>query len=351
MRALISIEHPAWSWQFKKIIQQMSAEDDILVLAVEKDGDTRLLKNFGIDYKLMAGSTGRNVIEKAYLFLKLCMTYTIEALRYKPDILIGRASPMMAVAAFVCRKPHLIFEDTEVSKFSLRICKALSSKILTPENFLSNLGSKQVRIPMYKELFYLHEKEFSPDVGILREHGLKPDEPYVVVRFVSWNASHDVGLKGLSREEKIHFIQELAAQVKVYITSEGELPGELEQYRLKTPFDVIHHVLYYATLVISEGGTTASEAAVLGTHALYLNEIESGTTIEQEKKYKLLRVLHDPSTRYDIALREVALMLQNPNYWNEGKEKRARIMADMADPNETYMDYMKLLVDAKEDNV
>ena len=60
MRVLISIEHPAWSWQFKKIIKQIASEGDILVLAVKKDGDTELLDDFGISYKCLAGTTGKN---------------------------------------------------------------------------------------------------------------------------------------------------------------------------------------------------------------------------------------------------------------------------------------------------
>lgn len=349
MRALISIEHPAWAWQFKRIISQIKGDGDVLVLAVEKDGDTELLRRFGIDYKLMANSTGKNIVEKAYLFIKLCITYTIEALKYRPDIIIGRASPMLAVASFVCRKPHLIFEDTEVSRFSLRICKALSTTIITPKRFLLDLGEKQVRLPMYKELFYLHEEEFVPDKHILEQYGVDTNCPYVVVRFVSWQASHDVGLKGLSREGKIRFVQKLAKFVRVYITSEGDLPEELEEYRLRTPYSAIHHVLYYASLVISEGTTTASEAVVLGTYALYLNEIVCGTTLEQEEEYHLMHVMHDYSTRYKNALKEARQLLKNPNLWDEGKEKRKKLMSDMKNPNAVYMKYIRKLLAKKGD--
>ncbi|MEG0125556.1 MAG: hypothetical protein RR816_05685, partial [Clostridia bacterium] len=115
MKAMISIDHPAWAHQFRPILGLMKARgDQVRTLAIEKDGDTALLLSFGIPYVLCAHSTGKNVFEKGCLFLGLCLNHAWHALRYQPEILIGRASPMMAVAAWVARKPHLIYEDTEV---------------------------------------------------------------------------------------------------------------------------------------------------------------------------------------------------------------------------------------------
>jgi len=339
MKVAISIEHPAWAHQFKNIIKK-NDEDDTLVLAVDKDGDLRLLDSFGIKYKKMANSTGTNVIEKGFLFIKLCITYTLAIKKFKPDILIGRASPMMAVAAKINGIPHVLFEDTEVSKFSLNICKKYSRCILTPQTFLMDLGEKQIRMPIYKELFYLHPDVFTPDENIVKDSGIDIDKPYVIVRFIAWNASHDVGKKGITGAQKIDFIKELAKLCKVYISSESELPDELREYELKCAYESIHHVLYYATVVISEGASMASEAAILGTHAFYLNEIASGTTEEQEERFNLLRVMHDPNTRYDKALEETRILLEDKELWNKGKEKRDKIIREMPNPNDIF--YMKM---------
>lgn len=339
MKAAISIEHPAWAHQFKNIIKKINADGESLVLSVDKDGDIELLDSFDIRHKKLADSTGENIIEKGFLFVKLCIDYTREIKKFDPDILIGRASPMMAVAAFLAGKPHVIFEDTEVSRFSLGFCKRFSTCIITPQTFLSDLGRKQLRMPIYKELFYLN-RQFQPDSDVLKKSGIDPEQRYAVVRFVSWNASHDVGKAGIGKEAKMDFITQLQEQIQVYISSEDELPEELKKYQLKAPFDKIHHVLYYATLVISEGASMASEAAVLGTHAFYLNEIASGTTEEQEKRFHILKVLHDPATRYRQTLIETKNMLQNENLWKEGKEKREMLLKEMADPNMIFWEQM-----------
>lgn len=341
MRVAVSIEHPAWAHQFRSIIDRNNATGDTLVLAVDKDGDLTLLDSFGIDYIKLADTTGSNVVQKAFLFIKLCISYTHEIRKFNPDVLIGRASPMMAVAAKVTKKPQIVFEDTEVSRFSLGFCKRFSSCIITPRTFHTDLGAKQIRMPIYKELFYLHEKEFSPNPRVLDKCGINHSKPYAIVRFISWNASHDVGMGGISDEKKVSFVEELAKLIPVYISSENDLPEALKKYQLKIPFEDIHHVLYYATVVISEGASMASEAAILGTHSFYLNEIASGTTEEQENRFHLLRVLHDPKTRYDIALQEAKELLMNPNLWHEGKEKRKIILSQMPDPNDFFWQKME----------
>ena len=341
MRAAISIEHPAWAHQFKNIIRKINSDGETLVLAADKDGDIRLLDAFGIKYRLMTGSTGKNIIEKGLLFLKLCITYTHEIRKFNPDILIGRASPMMAIAAKILRKPHVIFEDTEVTKFSLNICRKCSDTIITPQTFLTDLGEKQLRLPIYKELFYLHEAEFTPDIEVVRRSGIDFEERYAIVRFISWNASHDIGLGGLSDKQKIEFVHRLEKSITVFVSSEGELPEELKKNELRMPYEDIHHLLYYATVVISEGASMASEAAILGTHAFYLNAIASGTTKEQEERFNLLRVLHEPSTRYETALSETEEMLQDESLWEKGKEKRKKILSEMPDPNDIFWDKMQ----------
>ena len=341
MKIAISIEHPAWAHQFKAIIQKNNENGKTLVLAVKKDGDTKLLDAFGIPYVLLAHSTGSNVLEKGVLFLKLCVSYTRQIHRFQPDILIGRASPMMAVAAFPNHVPHVIFEDTEVSHFSLLFCKMFSTRILTPENFLTDLGPKQIRLPVYKELFYLHKNVFTPNPDTLRKYGMDPSSRFAIVRFISWNASHDTGKSGISDKEKVNFIKSLSQEISVYISSESTVPKELTPYLLPVPFDKVHQALYYATLVISEGASMASEAAILGTHAFYLNEIASGTTEEQQNRYHLLHILHDPATRYSSALQQAKELLQNPNLWNSGKAKRETLLSEMPDPNELFWHNMQ----------
>ena len=339
MKVMFSVDHPAWAHQFHSIVERLRARgDEVLVLAIDKDGAAELLRSYNIPYVLCAKGTGKNIIEKGWLFFRLCGNHTMHALRFRPDILIGRASPMMAVAAWVCRKPHLLYEDTEVSKFSLNICKRFSSKIITPRTFLTDLGPKQERVDTYKELFYLHPDVFTPDREVLKQVGFNPDEPYVLVRFVAWNASHDVGKHGLSDAEQLSLVRRLeAAGVRVWVSSEKPLSPEMEAYRLRTPYAMAHHVLAFARLVYSEGATMASEAAILGVHAMYVNVIQSGSTREQSERFHLLYNYNDGDDRYERALAKALELLSDPNLEQEGQEKRKRLLAEKVDINDYFI--------------
>ena len=338
MRVLISVNHPAWAHQFHHIIKRLIERGDtVRVLAIDKDGAVSLLEGYDIPYVLCARGTGKNVVEKGWLFIRMCINHTLHALRFKPDILIGRASPMMAIAAWFVRKPHLIYEDTEVSKFSLRICKRLSTEILTPRTFLTDLGKAQRRIDTYKELFYLHPSVFTPSRDVLKAAGFNPDEPYVLARFVAWNASHDVGKHGLRDDEKLQLIKRLEATgVRVWVSSEKPLCDMLEPYRLQTPYPLIHHVLAFARLVYSEGATMASEAVVLGTHALYVNEIRSGSTREQSERFDLLYCFHERD-RYEKAAEKAIALLETPDLEALGAAKKERLLAAKNDINDLYI--------------
>lgn len=345
MKVMLSIDHPAWAHQFRYIVKRLETRGDrVLTLAVEKDGDTQLLERFGIPYVLSARSTGKNIVEKGLLFLGLCVEHTWRALRFQPDVLIGRASPMMAVAAWITHKPHIIYEDTEVSKFALRICKRLSTKILTPRTFLSDLGPRQERLDTYKELFYLHPSVFTPDRQVLRDCGFNPDEPYVLVRFVAWNASHDIGKHGLDDEGKIRLVQRLERFGRVYVSAEGDVPEALRPRLLKTPYELIHHVLAFAQLVFSEGATMASEAAVLGTHALYVNTIVSGSTREQSERFHLMYCFNEGEDRYERAAAQAEALLATPDLKAIGLEKQRKLLSEKVDINGYYMAEMDRLV-------
>ncbi len=349
MRIMISVNHPAWAHQFHHIIRRLQSRgDEVRVLAIDKDGAASLLEGYGIPYVLCAKGTGKNVAEKGWLFFRLCVNHTLHAIRFKPDILIGRASPMMAIAAWVARRPHLIYEDTEVSRFSLNICKRLSTKILTPRTFLTDLGKAQERVDTYKELFYLHPSVFTPSRDVLRDAGFDPGEPYVLLRFVAWNASHDVGKRGLNDREKLSLVKQLEKTgMRVWVSSEKPLGGALEPYRLKTPYPLVHHVLAFARLVYSEGATMASEAAVLGTHALYVNEIRSGSTREQEERFGLLYCFHGQD-RYERASARALELLAVPDLTQRGQAKRERLLAEKSDINDLFIDQIDLFAKAGE---
>ena len=338
MRALLTIDHPAWAHQFRHVVHTLQQEGDAVhVLAIDRGGAGELLQAADIPYVCCARTTGKGFLQKLLLLLGLSVEHTYQGLRFRPDVFIGRASPMQAVAAWLCRKPHLLYEDTEVSKLSLRICKRLSTKILTPRTFLTDLGEKQERVDTYKELFYLHPSVFTPSRQALREVGFPVDESYIIFRFGAWQASHDVGCRPLLAEEKLALVKRMEAYGRVFVSDEAGLPEALTKYRLPTPYPMIHHVLAFARLVYSEGATMASESAMLGTHALYVNPIVSGTTTEISQRYELMYNFHEKEDRHTRAVEMAEALLKDTDLTRKGQEKRSRLLQEKTDINAYFI--------------
>ncbi len=247
---------------------------------------------------------------------------------FNPTILVGFGVDV-ALLSVLINKPGLVFTDCEPMHLQNWLNNLWASAVITPLSFLNNIGKKQLRLNSYKELAYLSPDRFSPDPSIYRELGLERDEKYVILRFNIFDAVHDIGRKGFSEEDKINLCRELHKYVTIFISPVGALPPELEVFRLKIQPYRIHHVLYYAQMVISDTGTMTTEAAVLGTPGIIClsNVAEFGTFMELERKYGLLYAFSDSAK----VIQKSIELLKQPNLKWDWAQKRQKLLAEKAD--------------------
>ena len=198
------------------------------------------------------------------------------------------SSPYVAQVSWLLRKPHIAFTDTEHATLGNLAFLPFSKVVCTPSCFKKDFGEKHIRFNGYMELCYLHPNYFTPDPSIVELLGVVKNERYVILRFVSWEASHDIGHAGISIENKIKVVKEFSKYAKVFITSESKLPQEIKKNRISIPPDKIHHALAFADLLYGESATMASECAVLGTPAIFLDNDGRGYTDEEENIYGLV---------------------------------------------------------------
>lgn len=342
MRVLLSVEHPAWVHQYRHIIERLrSAGNEVLIVAIDKDGVCELLEKFGLPFILTARTTGQGALQKAWLLLSLTYKYWRAGRKFRAELLIGRATPMMAITAFLLRKKHIIFEDTEHSHISLFFCRLFSTTIVTPRSFRRDLGRKQIRKPIYKESFYLHPQRFVPDDTVLRDLALSANEPFVLIRLVSWRADHDFGKSGLALETKKRLVAELSKLGKVFISSELPLDPHFRPYQLHLPREKIHSLMYHASLIYGESSTMASEAAVLGTHAIFCDFEGRGYTDEQEQRFQLVYNFRlDPESQ-SKSIEKAIELLSNPQLKRLGKEKRERMLQEIADGTDCMYEILR----------
>jgi len=326
MRILIDIGHPAHVHYFRNFIKIMEKKGhEFLIISRNKEIEHYLLNKYNIPF-IDKGKGQNSLIGKSFYYLKAVYIIFIKAIRFRPNMLLSFGSPYASFVSKLINKPHIMFNDTEHAKLSHLLSDPFAKTILTPLCYNKDLGKKQIRFNGYMELCYLHPNYFTPDPSILDLLKVKKDEKYVILRFVSWNASHDIWHSGLSLEIKHKAVKELSKYAKVFISSEGNLPKDLKQYQIKFPPEKIHDALAFATLFIGEGATMSSECAMLGTPAIYINSLTAGTLEEQEKS-KLLFGFRNPKGVLEKAIE----LLSTSNIKKQYRKYRQKMLRDKID--------------------
>ena len=326
MKILIDIGHPAHVHYFRNFIKIMqSKKHKILVVARDKEVSQDLLRNYDIEY-VTRGKGGKNFADKMLYLIKTNFILLFKALSFKPDIFLSFSSPYAAQVSWVLRKPHIGFTDTEHAKLGNYAFMPFTSNIITPKAFLSELGKKHIKFNGFMEQCYLAPNYFIPKKDVSDLLGIDKDDEYILLRFVSWGAVHDAGHSGLSDSAKVEIIDRLSKRYKIFISAEGGLPDKFMPYKLNISPDRMHDVLANTALFIGEGATMASECAVLGTPAIYVNSLSAGTLIAQEDSGSIFGFRDSEGV-----LKKAIEILETPNLKEKFQENRKRLLKDSID--------------------
>jgi len=104
-----------------------------------------------------------------------------------------------------------------------------------------------------------------------------------------------------------------------------------KRYLIPIPPEKIHDALYYADLLYGESSTMASEAACLGTPAIYIDDVGRGYTDEEEKKYGLVFNFSASSDDQEKSIEKATEILTTPGIEEEWQKRRDRMLGDKMD--------------------
>lgn len=302
MRILVDIGHPAHIHYFKNCAYILAKKGYEFLFSVrERDSTIELIESTGLNW-VSRGKGGKGFINKLLMLPQIDFSLLKIAKRFNPDLFLSFSSPYAAHVSWIMKKPHIALDDTEHAKLQQWMYRPFTEVILSPSCYNAKPHKNQIFFDSYLELAYLHPNYFTPDRTIIEQLGIKENEKYCVLRFVSWDANHDVGQTSLSYNEKIHLVETLSKKCRVFISSEEELDNRLQRYKLNTHPSDLHNVLSFAALYIGEGGTTASESVVLGIPAIYVNSLELGY-LDEEKRYGMLYQLNTVNEIEEQALK------------------------------------------------
>lgn len=341
MKYIFELNHPKHYYQFKYIMQQLLHDGhEIKVLARDKDVLLKVLEQEGVEYEIF-GLHQKKMADKIIGTPKLIHNYLRIARRYKPDIIVSKASFYGCMVAKLVGARSVIFPDSEVVKVTNRYVVPLATMVVTPGTFGLDYGPKHKRIKGLFEDCYL-----SPDVLKNAQKDNRVAEtlhsPYAILRFVGWYANHDVNNSGLTLDEKKEIIRAIEDHMTVYISSEKELPDELQQYKLPTLANQIHQVLAGADLYLGDSQTMATEAALLGAPAIRSNSFvgpnDMTNFIVLEQKYGLLRNIRS----FEDVLEAVKDMAANSRK-AEWMQKKDAYFAQVGDTNKHITELLEMV--------
>ena len=182
----------------------------------------------------------------------------------------------------------------------------------------------------------MHPNYYRPNKETLKILSLEKNERYIILRFVSWTASHDRGVSGISIDIKRQLIKQLSKYIKVLVSSEESLPKDLIKYQIKIPPEKIHDIMSHATFFLGESGTMAAESGIMGVPSIQISGLPDGTIgslSELSNKYGLIKIYEKYNTNI---VDEIIEKINDDSSYKEINDKKQFMINDKIDVN-TYM--------------
>jgi uncharacterized protein len=355
MNILIDIGHPAHVHYYRNLATALNQKNHKVIWTIKEIEVVRnLLDYFGFEYytfpKKYDSLIGKGIMQLRYdwLLLNICRRENI-------DLVIGTSATVTHVSK-LSRVKSIMFDDDddEVQPLVTKYVSPFADSLLSPDVLKGKRRRKDtIYYPGYHELTYLHPNRFQPDPEVSRELGLKPGEPYFIMRFNVFKAHHDVGIKGLSLDQKLALIEILKPHGRVFVTTERNIEPELKPYQMLVSPEKAHSLMAFASIFLGDSQTMTSEAAVLGIPSLRCNSFAGRISYleEEERKYGLtFAFLPHDFARLTDKLQELLSMKDLKEEW---QRRRQRMLEDKIDVTafwlwfiENYPESKKQIVDS-----
>jgi len=339
MKVLFEIVHPKHYYQFKNIIRLLNDANEIKIIARKKDIVCQLLNAEGIEFEVYGGH-GETMKSKFFVLPEIFFNYIKIVKKFKPDIIISKASPYAALIGKIFHINTCIFPDSEIVAFNNNFVVPFTDHVVTPNNFPLNYGKKHKRIAGFFEDSYLHPKFLDEELAKTKMSGIPmPDRKYAILRFVGWYANHDIGKFGFSDDEKAQLVKILEHHCDVLISSEGPLPKKMEKYRFKAPVNRMHQALFNATLYIGDSQTMATEAALCGTPAIRYNSFVGEQDMSNFKLLESRGMLSNFSS-FDDVCQQAEKIVKDKTSKEKAQKRRNAYFKEVGDINQEITDFL-----------
>lgn len=346
MNILVDIGHPAHVHLFHPLSEELSHRGHQLFYSVrEIPIAIRLMEHYCMVPYIRLGQKHVSLLGKAQSVLLQDIQLLQFVRKNKIDIGISSGIVLGHVSQFSKMKALLFDDDDDAAEpLIVHYGHPVSYATLTPD-CIHRKTKRAIYYPGTHELAYLHPNRFNLDPTILEKAGLHEGERFFIMRFVALKGHHDIGQAGLNLEQKRMLVSLLNSNGRVIITSERPIEEEFEPYRMPVPPEDIHSLMAHCSLFLGDSQTMTSEAAVLGVPAIKCNTFAGRLSVPNmlENKYELCYA-YTPNHFDEMTQHIQQLLSKDPeSLKNEWHVKRQRMLADMIDPTEFFVNYIENL--------
>ena len=331
MNILIDINHPAHVHLLRNVYKMLVERGHRVVVVVKEiPSAMKLLDFYGIPYHNI-GKKDDNLGKKGFDQLVYDRRMLKIVRQNHIDIGLGSSINIPHISKLSRMKSIILDDDDdEVEPLFVKFGHPFADTILSPVD-TPRKSKKTLYVNAYHELSYLHPNRFEPDPSVLRDAGVQKGEPYFILRFNAFKAHHDVGVVGLTIENKRRLVSNLSLKGKVFITTERDIDDEFKPYQLKVSPEKAHSLMYYATMLVGDSQTMTSEAAVLGTPAIRCNTFVGRIHYLEEEEHKYGLTYGFLPDQSEEMFKKIDEILALPNLKEEWQTRRHRMLTEKID--------------------
>jgi predicted glycosyltransferase len=333
MNFLFDIGHPAHVHLFKNTISQLKIDGHKVIITIKDDRTIKDLLDYSNLNYIVLGKKGKGVIRKS--IKQVGFSFKVFGLlrKYKIDIAVG-VSISIAQACLFLKSKAIVFDDDDISATPVfaALSHRFASRVVSPNILKKERNRKKdVFYAGYHELAYLHPNRFKPNQDILKEIGITKGDFFSIVRFSALQAHHDIFEHGISNKQAIIIVELLEQKGKVFITSEKPLPVALRKYQLALSPNKFHDVLSFASILVCDSQTVASEAAILGVPSVRINTFVGRISYLKELEHQYQLTFGFKPHQFEQAYTKIQKIINVKDAKKVFLKRRQKILSDKID--------------------
>jgi predicted glycosyltransferase len=246
----------------------------VIVAATDRQLLVEILKESGVNFILFKHTKSGSRFKKLCSYLGRLKQFRSVVLQNNIDVYISKASIDTFIVKVIRKKVMtVIFPDSQHSWLTNNFVRYYADLILLSIIFPFQWPAhKVVRVNGTCENCYLDPKYLQVVTLNPQDYGYLPDSKFVFFRFVAFNASHDIGQYGFTKNQRVELVKLFVAfGYTPLISFEDEPDSELIEHINRFPKSKIRSVLLLCEYFVGDSQSMAAESALLGLKSFRYN--------------------------------------------------------------------------------